>query len=88
MKKKILDTDVPASACLGCGRMNDMAMGISPETKPHPGCFTVCIDCRHIMVFAEDLTMRNPTGKEMIDMAGNMDLLKTIAVLRFLGKIK
>jgi hypothetical protein len=75
----ILDVAVPPSPCLACGKMNDMAMGTTPDTRPSPGDFTICATCGHVMVFAADLTLRNPIGKEMVAMAGDIRLLKVQA---------
>jgi hypothetical protein len=70
-----LDTKVPPSRCPSCGELNEMALGITPETTPRPGSFSLCDCCGHIAVFADDLTVRNPTDEEMIAIAGNKQIL-------------
>lgn len=70
-----LDVIVPPSPCLGCGRINDMAASTFGGRGPKPGDFTICIDCGHLMAFAEDMTMRNLTGIEMIEVAGREDII-------------
>jgi hypothetical protein len=70
-----LDVKVPPSPCLACGEINNMAMATFGERPPKPGDYTVCLKCGHLMVFADDLSMRNPTGAEMVEVAGRMDLI-------------
>jgi hypothetical protein len=68
--------DIPPSPCLGCGKVTDMAKNAFEGSRfPGAGDFTVCIYCGHIMVFNDDLTVRDPTGKEMIEMAGDQRII-------------
>ena len=78
----LLDVKVPPSPCLNCGEVNDMAMGTAPDTRPHPGAFTVCATCGHIMVFKGDLTLRNPIDDEIVEIAGDKRLLLIEAARR------
>ena len=72
-----IDVKVPPSPCLGCGKIVDMAAGMPWGPRPpRPGDYSMCLKCGHLMVFAEDMTLRNPTGKEMIDMAGEIDIFR------------
>jgi hypothetical protein len=76
MKKPLsfrVDVEVPPSPCLGCGKINDMSTG--PQ-RPDPGDITVCFSCGHIMVFAEDLSVRNPNDAEMMIIAGDKRILQ------------
>jgi hypothetical protein len=45
------------------------------KVMPSSGDFTVCIRCGHVMCFAEDLTLRDPTGAELVTIAGDWRLL-------------
>lgn len=57
--------EVPASACPYCGQVNEMATGAMGEGgSPEPGCFSMCLKCMHIGVFADDMTVRMPTKEE------------------------
>lgn len=38
------------------------------DFRPEPGNVTLCIYCCHIMVYADDLTLRDPTAEEMAEM--------------------
>jgi hypothetical protein len=71
----IEDTPVPPSRCVVCDTLNDKALGIEPDARPTPGCFSLCDTCGHIAVFAHDLTLREPTDQEMHEIAGRKDLL-------------
>ena len=74
-----LGIKVPPSPCLGCGEINDMA-GTAADRDPEPGDITLCWYCGHFMVFADDLTLRNPTGAEMLIIAGDPELLRLQAM--------
>jgi len=68
-------SDVPATACPGCGRRNDAATSVFSDSKPSPGSVSVCIACGHISVFNADLTLRNPTDAETREIAGDRRIL-------------
>jgi hypothetical protein len=70
---------IPPSPCPGCGKVLDAATGVDDkglhQRSPEAGDVTVCISCGHIMVFAHDLTLRNPTAAEMREIAGNRHVI-------------
>ena len=66
---------LPPSWCLNCGKMNDAALCIGADGTPSPGDVTACIVCGHIMLFADDLTLRNPTDSEIYDIAGDRRII-------------
>src|SRR5262249_3174137 len=58
----------------------DLASGISedPNDDPIPGphkCFTVCIKCGHVMMFDDDLRLRDLTEAEQIEIAADKRLI-------------
>ena len=67
--------DMPASLCLACGRSLNAASGVDHDHRPSPGDVTVCLRCGHIMIFAEDLTPRDLTAEEVIEVAGDKRIL-------------
>jgi hypothetical protein len=68
---------VPASNCPNCGKLCDAVTRIEEDATPSPGDFTICLDCKHLMVFADDLTLRNPTDAEIVEAAGDPEILAT-----------
>ena len=62
------ETEVPRSACPSCGDAADRCSG---PCAPKPGDITICIECRGVNVFAGDLTLREPTDAELVEMAGH-----------------
>lgn len=64
----MITVKVPPSPCLSCRRINDMASGFG-KRGPKPGDYTRCYKCGHPMAFNDDLTLRNVTGKEMLELA-------------------
>jgi len=81
MKLKLgKDVNVPVSTCTNCGVLADAATGVAAhdhegEIVPEPGDFTVCLQCGHIMTFADDLTLRDLTDEEVIRAAGDKRLI-------------
>jgi hypothetical protein len=68
---------VPEQECPSCGKKLDAVSNLEdPVPTPGPGDATVCLGCGHIMIFAEDLTLRAPTTEEMHDLAARPDLLQ------------
>jgi hypothetical protein len=70
----IRTTRTPACACLNCGLALSGATGWEGR-KPKPGNGSVCVRCGHFMVFADDLTMREPTDEEIIEWGGERKML-------------
>jgi 2-keto-4-pentenoate hydratase len=68
--------DIPTSRCINCGTEIEMTFVIGHETShPHPGDVSICAGCGHIMVFADGLTLREPTAAEAHKIAGDPRLL-------------
>jgi len=68
---------MPESPCTSCGKILDAANAISEDGagKPDPGDATVCLMCGHIMVFDDNLRLRDPTAAEQENFAGDKRLL-------------
>jgi len=68
------------SACTACGHSLDGAAAAMTEEdtreSPQPGDALVCVYCGHIMAFSENLTMRDLTDEEMVQIAGDPVLLE------------
>lgn len=66
------------SPCTNCGKVNDAATALDGDIQPEPGDVAVCLYCHHLMVYGDGLTLRDPTSDELIDMAGDPDVLRTM----------
>lgn len=69
---------LPETQCVNCGRTLDCALG---EDDPRPGDVTLCIVCGHVQAFGEGLRMRALTAAEVIELAGDEQLLRYSNVL-------
>jgi hypothetical protein len=57
--------------CTNCGKALDRAAGIDNDAQPEPGDASICIECGHLMVWDENLELRDPTDKEIYELAGD-----------------
>lgn len=69
-------TRMPSSTCKGCGKVSDAATSPREIRQPNPGDFSVCLYCGYLAAFADDLTVRDLTDKEMYLVAGNPRILE------------
>ena len=58
---------MPECKCLGCGRALDCASNMLSADSPGPGDITICLTCGKLMAFKDDLSFRELTGTEMIE---------------------
>jgi hypothetical protein len=56
---------IPEHRC-PCGQISDASSGTDGH-NPEPGHISVCINCGVLTVFAEDMTQRPPTAKELTE---------------------
>jgi hypothetical protein len=84
---------VPETRCLSCGVRLDAATQVAKPGEPHHSerpsetefWFTICIACGHLMAVNRDLTLRELTDAEAIDLTGDS---RIVAINRVRGKIK
>jgi hypothetical protein len=72
---------VPPSKCLNCGKEMDAATSTEGDYAPQPGSIGICFHCRHLMAYADDLTLRELTGEEVVEIAGNPVLLRAMKII-------
>jgi hypothetical protein len=65
----------PIVQCVDCGKQLDGAAGIDTDAAPNPGDFTVCAYCGSIMVYNDELTLRQPNAAEVRKVAGDNRIL-------------
>lgn len=68
--------NMAASKCLDCGRELDTATSFDSKQQPKPGDISICLHCGNVMVFADDLSLRELTEQDAHDIAGDPNLLK------------
>jgi hypothetical protein len=66
---------VVTSFCTNCGKKLNAATSPFAQDNPAPGDATVCIKCNHIMIFDENMRLRNPTDEEFDEIAGDEEIL-------------
>jgi hypothetical protein len=80
------DHRMPACPCLHCGKVVDAGMNVINERRPGPGDYSICAYCGHLMVFAEDLMLREPTNAEIDAIAGDPVLVRATELVAELKK--
>ncbi len=60
-------TRVPASVCPVCGKANNAAS--NGQDRPKPNDVSICWYCGHLMIFADDLKLRQPTVAEVAELS-------------------
>ena len=76
------DHQIIESSCPSCGEAMTGAAGVESDDAPTPGDISVCLYCRALLVFGNDLKLRMPTDAELIEMAGNKQM---IAIVNAIG---
>jgi len=67
---------VPDSECLHCSKIINGAIQVNGDQMPSPGDYSICVYCGHLMVFGDNLILRNPLPIELNAIAGERVLLK------------
>ena len=81
-------TRTPLNHCLDCGYQIDSgspAGGALHDVRPpREGDLAICLNCAHVMAYANDLTMRPLTGDEVVEIAGDPDMVRAVnAIVQF-----
>jgi len=77
------DTKCPSSPCSECGKVHDMATG---PCEPHPGNFSLCIECGCLNVYGEDMRLRAPTEDELFMVAQDKEAQSLRRILEIVKK--
>jgi len=82
-------TRTKLNSCLNCGKAIDAAAPVEIGARPpQPGDIAICLGCAHIHIYADDLTLRQPRDDEMVEIAGDQDILKAMTDLGRLRMIE
>ena len=56
---------LPETNCTQCGALiNDATHTLGDDSQPRPGDLSICVECEHVMVYADDMTLRDMTVQE------------------------
>jgi hypothetical protein len=79
---------LPEMKCLRCDAVLNQASDNHEDSRPEPGDFTVCLYCEHLMVFKNDLTLREPTNNEAVEADTNSDLHEVREFIKFYRTVR
>lgn len=68
------DHETPEQKCLACQHPLNRASSMVNDDAPVPGDVTLCIKCAHVMVFDENLKLREPREDEEVDIFTNREM--------------
>jgi len=64
-----MTTRLPEAECLRCRKKVDAASGVADDgAVPEPGDVTICIFCGYLMTFADDLSFRELTEEDILEL--------------------
>jgi DNA-directed RNA polymerase subunit RPC12/RpoP len=69
---------LPGKVCLNCGEKIDAAARTldKDDDRPGPGDVAICFYCGHLMIYADDMSVREPTGEEVVELAGDPEIVE------------
>jgi hypothetical protein len=81
-------TRTPLNHCLDCGSAIDAGTPADPNDPsiPSPGDIAICLHCAHVMLYADDLTVRALTDAEVVEVAGDPDMVRAVNAIAKLNK--
>ena len=83
-------TRTPLNHCLDCGMVVSAGTPTDPNRAdyrpPRPGDVAICLHCAHIMAYANDLMVRALTDDEMVEIAGDPDIVRAVNAIADLNK--
>lgn len=69
--------NVKKSNCTACNYEIDSATSFQDErASPNSGDISICLQCGHLMAFADDLSLRDLTDKEIVEIAGMPEIVR------------
>lgn len=78
---------MPDAHCNNCGALLSGASGYNTNEMPTPGMWALCIYCGNLAVYADDMTLRELSDAELLEAAGDPDIIKMQRVREALGKV-
>lgn len=74
--------------CPKCGRGNDRSTGMEGDEAPNPGDVSVCFGCHFVGIYADDLSIREPTDAEKKELKEPENAKRVAAVIRRIRELK
>ena len=75
-------TRTPVNRCLNCRKKINAASPVDPHARPpEPGDIAICLDCAHVQIYADDMTVREPTDAEIVEIAGDPEMVQAVEMI-------
>ena len=83
-----IDYRTPESVCTNCGHKMTAAMSTPDgDRAPGPGDWSICIECHHLMAYADDMSLRDLTDAEVGEAAGDLTIVQAMNLLGLADKL-
>ena len=69
-------TRTPKNKCPACGYQVDAVSEVDGNAVPEKGDISICLNCGAIAIFKDDLTLRKPTGEELLKVSLDPNVIK------------
>jgi NAD-dependent SIR2 family protein deacetylase len=70
------DHETPECRCLKCNQTFTGALETTESGPPQPGAISVCISCGAVMIFGEDLKVREFTDSEVSELLADHETMR------------
>jgi hypothetical protein len=70
-RARVKTSGIPKSMCSQCGDVHDYASDAYTKMVPRSGDVAICVTCGYFMVFADDLSLREPTAEERAEISSD-----------------
>ena len=78
---KVTETKIAPTACVECGHVSDVSTSFGDDPPAKPGDMTICVACSAVMTYGDDLKLRALTDEEMLAIAGDPRLKRTLELV-------
>jgi len=82
------DYRIPNTRCVACKKLMDAATPTGGGRGPQPNDIAVCAYCGHIQAYGDDMKFRELNDAEIVECAGDPDILLAQAFARDFRQFK